>query len=214
MPPLYQLYQFHQLQYHYGDNFSLSIPDLCIPAQKITVLIGENGSGKSTLLSLLARLITPQKGSLLFFKPPSSSAQAISFLPQKPYMFRGSVYENLVLALKFQRVPKKQYSSKIHTILEKLNIIELIEQRAKSLSGGEFQKVAIARAFITEPRVLLMDEPFNYLDSASILLIEAFILNYLVEKKASLVFSSHNHLQARTLADKVILLSAGKQVAS
>ncbi len=208
------LYQFHQLEYDYGDNFSLFIPDLCIPAEKITALIGANGSGKSTLLSLLARLITPQNGTLSFFKPPSSSPQAISFLPQKPYMFRGSVHDNLVLALKFQRVPKKQYSSKIHDILEQLNIIELVEQSAKSLSGGELQKVAITRALITEPRVLLMDEPFSYLDSASILLIEAFILNYLAEKKASLVFSSHNQLQALALADEVISLVDGRLVSN
>jgi tungstate transport system ATP-binding protein len=200
------LYQLHHLQYDYGENFSLSIADLSIPAQKITVLMGENGSGKSTLLSLLARLITPKQGTVRFL----SSQKTMSFLPQNPYMFRGSVRDNLALALKFHGVSKKYHADKITQLLGVLKIAILAEQRAKSLSGGELQKVAIARVLITEPTILLMDEPFSYLDSASIFLIKSFILNYLVEKKATLIFSSHNHSHALTLADNVISLVDGK----
>ncbi|MCK5898045.1 MAG: ATP-binding cassette domain-containing protein, partial [Methylococcales bacterium] len=151
------LYQLNNLQYDYGKNFTLSLPDLRILSQKITVLIGENGSGKSTLLNLLALQVFPTNGSLRFLDQPISKKQRlvfqkkIGFLPQKPYVFRGSVKDNLALALKFHHVPKKKQIEKITIILAHLKITHLGEQWAKSLSGGELQKVAIARVLITEP---------------------------------------------------------------
>jgi tungstate transport system ATP-binding protein len=129
-------------------------------------------------------------------------------------MFRGSVIDNLNLVLKIYHFPKKQREKKINLILEQLEIIELSKQQAKTLSGGELQKVALARALIMQPKILLMDEPFSYLDLPSIQLLERFILDYVTRMKTTLVFSTHDRLQGLAIADDVISLVKGKQIKS
>jgi tungstate transport system ATP-binding protein len=96
--------------------------------------------------------------------------------------------------------------------LEKLNITELLDQSAKTLSGGELQKVALARAIVTQPEILLMDEPFSYLDGSSEQILECFIRSYVEETNKTLIFSTHNRLQGVAIADEVISLVKGKSV--
>lgn len=213
-------YQLNNIHYSYGEYFSLFLPKLDISAQKITVLTGANGSGKSTLLALLGLLIVPKMGSLTFFgevvtlKQQQGLRKQIGFLAQKPYLFRGSVIDNLNLVLKIYHTPKNQRKKKINLILEQLGIIELSKQQAKTLSGGELQKVALARALIMQPKILLMDEPFSYLDQPSTQLLERFILNYVTRMKTTLVFSTHDRLQGLAIADEVISLVKGRQIKS
>jgi len=165
-------YQLNKLSFSYDKTRALSIDKLNIRAHKITALIGPNGCGKSTLLNLLAFLSQNQQGQINFFSEPltkqsiNSFIKRIAFIPQKPYMLRGSVVDNLSLALKFHHLTDN-HTEKIQTALEQLGITHLSQQQAKYLSGGEQQKVALARAIITNPEVLLMDEPFNYLDHSS-----------------------------------------------
>lgn len=213
-------YQLNDVRYYYDKTLALSLPELDIPAQKITTLIGANGSGKSTLLNLLAFLESPKTGSLSFFahkvilKRHYDLRKQIGFLPQKPYMFRGSVAENLNLVLKLHKISKIQRHQKINSILEQLNIVDLGKQQAKTLSGGELQKVALARALITAPKVLLMDEPFSYLDQSSSQLLEKFMQNYVEEFNSTLIFSTHNRLQGLAIADSVVSLVKGKLIKS
>ncbi len=213
-------YQLNNIHYSYGETFSLLLPKLEISSQKITALTGENGSGKSTLLSLLGFLIAPKTGSLIFFSEIITSKQhqnlrkQIGFLAQKPYLFRGTVIDNLNLVLKIYHIPKNQREKKINLILEQLGITTLSKQQAKTLSGGELQKVALARALIMQPKILLMDEPFSYLDQPSIQLLEQFILDYVAEMQTTLVFSTHDRLQGLAIADDVISLVKGKQIKS
>jgi len=217
---MYKAYQLSNIHYSYGEDFSLFLPELTIPAQKITALIGSNGSGKSTLLSLLGLLMSPKTGSLIFFgkivtlKQQQVLRKQIGFLAQKPYLFRGSVIDNLNLVLKIHHVSKKWREKKINLILEQLDITALSKQQAKTLSGGELQKVALARALIMQPKILLMDEPFSYLDQPSIQLLERFILNYIAQMKTTLIFSTHDRLQGLAIADEVISLVKGKQIKS
>ena len=126
-------------------------------------------------------------------------------------MLRGTVSDNLRLALKFHHVDKSP-ASLIQAVLKDFNIVHLSQQPAKTLSGGELQKVALARAIITNPDVLLMDEPFSYLDQASAQLLEQFILQYVKNTGKTLVFSTHNRLQGCAIADNVISLVNGKSV--
>ena len=211
-------YQLSGIKYSYGETLALSLPELNIQANKITALIGPNGCGKSTLLNLLAFLQKTQQGQINFFSesitPQNSSSfiKRISFLPQKPYMLIGSVTNNLNLTLKFHGTPKLERSALILSTLEQLNITHLSQQQAKTLSGGELQKVALARAIITNPNVLLMDEPFSFLDHSSEHLLEQFIQNHVKENNKTLIFSTHNRLQGIAIADDVISLVKGKSV--
>lgn len=211
-------YQLSDIKYAYGETLALSLPELNIQANQITALIGPNGCGKSTLLNLLTFLQKTQQGQINFFdesvtpRNTASFIKRISFLTQKPYMLTGSVTDNLDLALKFHGTPKSERSVLIHSTLEQLNISHLHQQQAKTLSGGELQKVALARAIITNPDVLLMDEPFSFLDHSSEHLLEQFIQNYVKANNKTLIFSTHNRLQGIAIADDVISLVKGKLV--
>lgn len=206
-------YQLTDIRFSYNNNPVLSIDTLNIHAKKITALIGPNGCGKSTLLNLLAFLQKNQQGQISFFSKPTSRThnfiKQVSFLPQKPYILRGTVSDNLAQPLKFHRLKHKQ-AEKIQAALEQLEITHLSQQQAKTLSGGEQQKVALARAIITNPEVLLMDEPFSYLDHSSEILLENFINHYVKEQHKTLIFSTHNRLQGVAIADDVISLVKGK----
>jgi tungstate transport system ATP-binding protein len=211
-------YQLKDIQYSYGKKLALSLPDLNIQARKTTAVIGSNGCGKSTLLNLLAFLEKNQQGQLKCFsevinkQSVYSFRKRISLLPQKPYMLRGSVMHNLNLTLKFHNIKKSDRLDLIHSTLATLNITELLYQQAKTLSGGELQKVALARAIITNPDILLMDEPFSYLDDSSEQTLERFIKCYVKGSNKTLIFSTHNRLQGMAIADEVISLVRGESV--
>jgi len=209
-------YQLSGVQFNYGTTPALSIPDLTIAAGKITTLIGANGSGKSTLLKVLALLAQPAQGRVAFFgqTPSEQARRQIALLPQRPYLFRGSVAHNLQLALKFQRVPRALWCARVSEALKQLDICHLHDQSANRLSGGEAQKVALARAIIGTPEVLLMDEPFSYLDQDSSTMLMRFMRDYQQDRQATLVFSTHDRLQGMALADEVISLVAGRPVQS
>ena len=178
------VYQLHQVSFRYGESLALSLPGLTINAQQTTALIGPNGSGKSTLLHLLAFLTAPTTGNMQYQGIEVSVSnhlayrKRVGFLAQKPYMLKGSVLDNLTLALKFRGLPKKLRQQKALTALERLRIRHLANQPAQQLSGGEIQKTALARVLVLEPEVLLLDEPFSYLDQTSAQLLEEFVETY------------------------------------
>ena len=212
-------YQLTDIRFFYEKTLALSLPKLTIRADKITAIIGPNGCGKSTLLNLLTFLQKNQQGQIEFFsesiteKNTPFCRKRIAFLPQKPYMLRGTVSDNIYLTLKFHGI-KNNRSEKINSVLETLNITHLNLQQAKTLSGGELQKVALARAIITNPDVLLMDEPFSYLDQNSEQLLEQFMGDYVKNNNKTLIFSTHNRLQGMAIADDVISLVKGEWVKS
>ena len=213
-------YQLNSIRFDYGNKIVLSLPELKIASKKVTALIGPNGCGKSTLLNLLAFVEQPNNGDILFFDEQVKAEklfgyrQRIGYLPQKPYMLRGTVENNLKLALKLRGVPKDCWQNRTSKVLSSLNISHLKTHKAASLSGGELQKAALARILVIEPNVLLLDEPFSYLDQASNQLLQQVISEYLHEMQATLVFSTHDRLQALALADDVISLVDGEQVKS
>lgn len=209
-------YQLEHVLFYYGEQLALSLDKLEIESGKTVALIGENGSGKSTLLAILAFLELASQGKLLFYnallnkKKLISYRRRVGFLAQKPFMLQGTVLDNINLALKIQA--KKQPVDKIMYLLEQLNIAHCAYQSAKQLSGGELQKAALARILILEPEVLLLDEPFSYLDEDSSKILTDFIADYAKTTGNTLIFSTHDRLQGLALADQVVALANGKQV--
>ncbi len=211
-------YQFNHLQFYYADKLALSLNQVTIQKGKTTALIGANGSGKSTLLHLCAFLESPSLGELLFMGRPVNQSdltpyrRRVGFLAQKPFMLRGTVFDNIDLALRIHG--KKQRTVKIQRVLQQLDIEYCAQQQAKQLSGGELQKAALARILVLAPEVLLLDEPFSYLDQSSAHSLELFLRNYTKETEQTLVFSTHDRLQGFALADEVLALAQGQQVHS
>lgn len=204
------VYQLEKINRSYQDKTILESIDLTFEQGKIYALVGENGSGKTTLLDTLALLEAPQAGTLFFqnkkvrFKGalPSLRRQ-ISFCLQQPFLFRTSVYNNIAFGLK---TDKKEKVAKISQLFDLTN---LLSKRATTLSGGEAQKVALARTFILETPVVLLDEPTANLDEASIETLNS-LMTKLKNKGTTIILASHRVNNAYQLADEVITLYDGQ----
>ncbi len=209
-------YLLRDLEFSYSKETALHAGYMAIEENSVHALLGANGSGKTTLLNLLAFVSQPAKGKLCFFEEEVSSGnaaelrRAIAYVQQKPYLFNFSVQRNIELGLRLRGVEAGERKSRAEKIAAQLGIENLLAKRAHDLSGGEIQKVAIARALVLEPKVLLLDEPFTYLDKDSRLELESFISDIREEALQTVVFSTHDQLQAWHLASHVNTIIDGQ----
>ena len=145
----------------YGDREVLSLARLDVAEGEAVGVHGSNGSGKSTLLRVLAGLAVPSRGRVE--GPPRGR---VVLLHQRPYLFIGSAIENVEFALRAQRVPRRGRRALAIEALDRVGASGYADRVAADLSGGERRRVAIARAIVGRPQVLLLDEPFEALDDA------------------------------------------------
>ena len=212
------LYYLNNIQFAYAKNTVLKIEQLEISANNVTALLGNNGAGKSTLLKLLAFLESPQQGQLLFkgenFKTSSllSLRKRVVLVAQKPYLLKGTVLDNVLLGLKFRSIPLQLAKKQAIEALEWVGITSFSNRQVAKLSGGEAQKVALARALALKPEVLLLDEPFTHLDQESIKHLSHIITHFSQSNGQSVIFSAHDGLHVTTLAEKTIFLRSGRCV--
>lgn len=196
-----------------GDNFSLSVETLSLQPHLIYALTGPNGAGKSTLLRVMALLMTPQAGSIEFTGSPSDNLtqqrHRVTLVEQSPYLFKGSVADNLSYGLKLRNVDSKERSRRIKSTLGKVGLEGFEQRQANALSSGEVQRVALARALVLEPELLLLDEPTANIDSKSLQTYEA-MLNRLPEYGVTVVFSTHDLFQSKRLGDEVLRIENGR----
>ena len=173
-----------------------------------TMIIGPNGAGKSLLLKLLHGLMAPTAGTIDWDGTPAVDAtkrQALVF--QKPVLLRRSVAANIDFVLKSRGKDR----AKRNALLEHVGLSHKAKQPARLLSGGEAQRLALARALATEPDVLFLDEPTASLDPASCLAIEG-IVSEAKARGVRIVFVSHDMGQARRMADDVLFLHGGRLI--
>jgi len=199
------------LQKSYGPQQVLDIAELdFMPG--ITGLLGANGSGKSTLIRILAGLDSDYQGSILYDGQPFSPAITgqMTLLFQKPYLLRRSVFDNIAYPLKIREVPNEECDRRVREALALLNIENLSHKKGRQLSGGEGQKVALARALVFKPKILLLDEPLSGVDSESMLLMEQIISDYARKEQATIIIITHSISQAKRLCQKQIFLRRGQ----
>ena len=181
---------------------------------KIIVLLGVNGAGKSTLMRILAGLENPDSGTILFNNQTTSEKalrQVSTLVFQKTAMFTMNVYDNLAYGLKIRKVPTDEIAKMVPEALAAVRLSGFEKRRAKKLSGGEQQRIALARAFLLDSNVLLLDEPTANLDPNSAIIIEKAI----VSKKSSqriIIMATHNLNQARRMADEIVHIHDGEIV--
>ncbi len=210
-------YRLHEVGFGYTPGVTV-LRDLSveISGDEITAIVGVNGAGKSTLINLLAAMIKPMQGHIRFFgrelpdAPMRLPHLRIGLLPQNPYLFSGSVLDNVALGLKFQGLGLRTRRSMATDCLESLGLRSRAAHPARALSGGEAQKVALARLLVLRPRVLLLDEPFTYLDSGTVQDLESIFQESRRQSVQSIIFSSHDHLRARLLSDRIWNLARGR----
>jgi len=202
-------------------SFCLNIDRLRITQGQIYVLTGPNGCGKTSLLDLLAFLSLPSEGSLHFAgdRVVSDSPSAllalrrrIGYLMQDPYLFNTSVVKNIRYGLELQKCPTDAMERRVADIAEKLRLTHLLHCNAHRLSGGEAQRVAIARTLVLEPEVLLLDEPTANIDRARIQSVEQLIKQVQTERGTSVIMSTHSTDQARRMATRLLTMVEGRVI--
>ena len=189
--------------------------DIHIAAQGVTVLIGPNGAGKSVLLRVLAVLIAPDSGTVLWgdCAPARVRRPRIGFVFQKPVLLRRSAIANIRHALHAVGCARDKSAARAHDALIFAGLEHLQASPARLLSGGEQQRLAIARALALQPEVLFLDEPTANLDPAASAQIEAMI-SAVSSRAMTVVLVTHDVGQARRLASHVEFMHRGSIVES
>jgi tungstate transport system ATP-binding protein len=173
-----------------------------------SVILGANGAGKSVLMRLMHGLLKPSSGSVLWNGNAARPAsQAMVF--QRPVMLRRSTLANVEYGLKLLGVPKALRQARAEAALAHVGLAHLAERPARVLSGGEQQRIALARAWALEPRILFLDEPTASLDPSAAREVER-IVSDIHQAGATIVMTTHNLGQARRLADEIIFLHQGR----
>ncbi len=183
--------------------------DLTLESTGLTVVIGPNGSGKTTLLNLLHGTVRLARGHVQWQVSQEDARRLQSFVFQRPIMLRRSVLDNLAYPLVIRGQTKREARSAAALWAKRVGLDQMQDRTATSLSGGEQQKLALARALITEPAVLFLDEPCAALDGRATREIETLLL----EQKAAgtrIIMSTHDMGQARRLADEIVFLRGGQ----
>lgn len=214
------LFRMEGLKKRYDGKLVLDIPRLGFEAGKIYALVGPNGSGKTTLLNLLNLLEEPSGGKIFFegreVTNSSGSHLAIrrqmTMVAQDPLLFHTTVSKNVAYGLRIRSVDKGVMKRRVFEALETVGLLGFENRKAASLSGGEAQRVAIARALALRPKVLLLDEPTANIDRTNGGAIESLIRRLNTEQGITIIFTTHNLLQAYRLADEILSLVDGKVV--
>lgn len=187
---------------------------------RIYAVIGPNGAGKSTLIRLLCLLIPPATGKVMVQGEDATGSwpnilhlrRRLALVTQMPTMFKCSVFDNAAAGLKFRRLPKKEVRERVEKALSFVSMDHLRKRFAPTISMGEAQMVALARALVLEPAVMLLDEPTSNLDPRNTRRLEEHLLKVNQERGTTVVMVTHSLKQAERLAHEVIFIHAGKVI--
>jgi tungstate transport system ATP-binding protein len=204
----------------YGGRTTLEVDRFTVQRGEVLTIVGPNGAGKSTLLRVLALLETPARGTVRFAGqavgyeagPLLSLRRRMAIAVQAPLLCDTTVFGNVALGLRFRRVRAAEIERRVRSWLERFGIAHLASRPARSLSGGEAQRTSLARAFVLDPEVLFLDEPFGALDAPTR---EALLLDLelaLRDAGKTTVFVTHDRGEALMLGDRIAVVMNGRVV--
>jgi tungstate transport system ATP-binding protein len=211
------MYRLDSIRKCYGSNVALDIDELTIGEGRLYTLTGANGAGKSTLLNLLAFLSPPTSGEIFYsgkrvdWKHGSveEHRRKVTLLHQSPYLFVGTVHDNVAFGLKARGIQGEAQRRRVDKALDGVGLQGFRDRKARELSGGEAQRVAMARALALEPEVLLLDEPLANIDRETAGSLETVIAS-LPSRGTTVVLVTHDPDQPDRLNGESILLEGGK----
>lgn len=209
------LIEINDLQIKRNEKAALEISSLSIQRGETLTIVGPNGAGKSTLLLALARLLKPSRGEIVYGGKSLSQwdeldyRRRISFVFQSPLLMDMTVEQNVALGLKFRGTPKEECRERVGKWMKHLGVDSLAKRRAGQLSGGEAQRVSLARAFVLEPELLLLDEPFAALDPPTYAKLLEDLTALLKEDQRTAVFVTHNLREASKLSHRIAVIVRG-----
>jgi tungstate transport system ATP-binding protein len=204
-----------------GGSTVLQIPSFELHRSETVVLIGPNGTGKSSFLLALAGLIPLKSGEILFNQRAIAAGFAsteyrrkLAMVFQEPLLFDTTVFDNVAIGLKLRHFSRREISQRVTSCLERFRIAHLADRSARKLSGGEAQRTSLARAFATNPEIILLDEPFVALDPPARQALSDDLENVLKESGTTAILTTHDQLDALRLADRMVVMERGMIVQS
>lgn len=206
------------VSHRYGAVEILRNLSFAISAGEVAAFIGPTGTGKSTLLRLLDLLETPTEGDVFIFeeKAPAGAMKRLSlrrrmaFVHQKPLVFSGSVFDNVALPLKWRSIKGQASRNRVFEALALVGMADYAGREARTLSGGETQRIALARALAAQPEVIFLDEPTANLDPNSRAAVEQLIGRIIRESSLTVVMTTHDLAQGQRLARRLGVLIKGE----
>jgi tungstate transport system ATP-binding protein len=215
------LYSLRGVGRNYGNRSVLEIEELNLRTGGIFILTGANGAGKSTLLQILAFLLPPSFGEILFRGEPVAWSRGplrrlrreVTLLQQSPYLFATSVFENVAFGLRARGVAGEKLHQGVSEVLDLVGLDGFQGRSARELSGGEVQRVAMARALALQPGVLLLDEPLANIDRETAVVLEQLIRS-LPGRGTTVIMTTHDPQHSSRLGSQTIHLEAGRPAPS
>ncbi|MDE3046457.1 MAG: LPS export ABC transporter ATP-binding protein [Verrucomicrobiota bacterium] len=211
------LFEAKGLVKRFGGKAVVNELSFSIEPGEVVGLLGPNGAGKTTAFYMAVGLIAPDEGTV-FFKGQDVTEQPIhqrakmglGYLAQEPSVFRSlSVEENLLCILEMLSLPKKQQQERLENLLDELHLKPLRKKKAASLSGGERRRLEITRALITEPSLLLLDEPFANIDPLAVQDVK-HLIRLLQKKGISVLITDHNAREIFAIVERSYLIQEGR----
>ncbi|MGA2691906.1 MAG: LPS export ABC transporter ATP-binding protein [Opitutaceae bacterium] len=204
----------------YGNRTVVDGVDLRFAGGEVVGLLGPNGAGKTTTFYMVVGLIPATKGRVLLngqeitgLKMHQRARRGIGYLPQEPSVFRKlSVEDNIMAILEAIHVPRRERKARLEEHIEELSLGQVAKQKAYTLSGGERRRLEIARALVTRPHFLLMDEPFAAIDPISVAEVQKIILQ-LRGRGIGIVVTDHNVRETLRIVDRAYLIHKGRVLA-
>ena len=193
----------------------VDVPRLSIARGQVVAITGPNGAGKTTILDVMGFLVPPGNGLLRFFGEPVSPShlhtlrRRVGYLLQNPYLFDTSVLGNVEWGLKIRGIRGQKLQRRVVAALERAGLANLTRRSARRLSGGEVQRVALARLLALSPEVILLDEPTVYLDAESAQTIERVVREEQRERNTTVVMATHDVAQAYRLGASLWKIADG-----
>lgn len=199
----------------YGSQSVLEDVTLDVRAGELIALLGRSGCGKTTLLKIVAGLLQPTRGAVFFdeenFTDVPTQRRGVGVVFQKPLLFPYlNVFDNIAFGLKMRGISKGETKTRVAEALRAVQLEGYESRRSSELSGGQEQRIALARALVTRPRVLLLDEPFSALDAALRGEMRSLVSRLQRESNITTLFVTHDQHEAATLATRIAFLDDGR----
>ncbi len=202
------------VRHRYTDRLVLDLDRFALPPGAAVAIVGPNGSGKSTLLRLLALLERPSEGEVRLDGAVVGARAAlrrrVTLVEQRPVLFRGTVLDNLGFGLRVRGVGRAEVNRRVEGVAARLGIMPLLGRRRHELSDGEVQRVAVARALVLEPDVLLLDEPTSSADRAAAQALYRALAEERARRPLAICLASHQLEDAYRWTDDVRALAEGR----
>ena len=202
---------------HFGDVTALKDVSLKVEKGEILTVLGPNGSGKTTLLKIIAALEAPSHGEVLFEgvgigeENAETMRRRVTLVFQRTVLLRGTVKDNVAYGLRVRDIQGDDVERRVGAALELVGLEALADRQARDLSGGEQQRLSLARALVLGCELLLLDEPTANLDPESLAIVKG-VIKKLSEEGTTIVLATHNLEQAEEISERVLLLDRGEIV--